>query len=106
MWHLRCGLALKGPCPFWIVWVNAIGSSTRVMNSNKVVSVRRSGSSAKLYRTHMFMITDAFKLQDRFPPATTFFTCNFSANVFEKLGVHTRAKAVVWARERGLDSST
>lgn len=29
---------------------------------------------------------------------------NYLANVFEKLGVHTRAEAVVWARARGLGS--
>ena len=30
---------------------------------------------------------------------------NYLANTFEKLGVHTRVEAVVWARERGLGSS-
>lgn len=29
---------------------------------------------------------------------------NYLANVFDKLGVHTRAEAVVWARARGLGS--
>lgn len=27
---------------------------------------------------------------------------NYISNLYDKLGVHTRAEAVVWARERGI----